>query len=269
MNEEIEYAEMLEIPVSTVNVIRKGKPRARAQENQLKEQTITRVNERFSAPYAVYASEVYEGEETSVAEENNEDGYEDNENARMQAYQSLTRKEVVSQRILKAEFGLACALCLGIFLTNVWVRDSAINTFFRSLAPQTQVTDSRKYTDFRLSSILGEGSDTEMTLSPTGILTFVDEGCVYPTTDGTVASVVQGEDGKYTVQIAHTESFSGVIAGLDYVYYEVGQEVKHNVPIGYSKGEAEVQVTMYEDGNLLNCFAVSEDNSLSWITDVK
>ena len=77
------------------------------------------------------------------------------------------------------------------------------------------------------------------------------------------------EDGKYTVQIAHTDSFSGVIAGLDYVYYEVGQTVKHNVPIGYSKGESEVQVTMYADGNLLNCFAVSEDNSLAWVSEVK
>ena len=269
MNEEIEYAEMLEIPVSTVNVIRKSKPRAKAQENELKEQTITRVNERFSAPYAVYSSNLYGGEEGSETEENERGRYEDNENSHQESYRGFGKKEILGQRILKVEFGLACALCLGIFLTNVWVRDSAINTFFRSLAPQTQVTDARKYTDFRLSSILGEGSEAEMTLSPTGILTFVDEGCVYPTTDGTVASVVKGEDGKYTVQIAHTESFSGVIAGLDYVYYEVGQEVKHNVPIGYSKGESEVQVTMYEDGNLLNCFAVSEDNTLAWVTDDK
>lgn len=269
MNEEIEYAEMLEIPVSTVNVIRKSKPRAKAQENELKEQTITRVNERFSAPYGAYSSEFYEAEERSETDENDGGRYENNENSLVDSYQNFDRKEVLGRRILKAEFGLACALCLGIFLTNVWVRDSAINTFFRSLAPQTQVTDSRKYTDFTLSSILGEGSEAEMTLSPTGILTFVDEGCVYPTADGTVSSVVKGEDGKYTVQIAHTESFSGVIAGLDYVYYEVGQEVKHNVPIGYSKGESEVQVTMYEDGNLLNCFAVSDDNSLCWVTDVK
>ena len=260
MNEEIEYAEMLEIPVSTVNVIRKSKARAESQETDFQEQ--------LKSPYAVYSSKFFK--EESVEENENDDSrYEGNENYTLEPYERADKKNALIQRILKAEFAVSCALCLGIFLTNVWVKDSAINTFFRSLVPQSQTTDSRKYTDFRLSSILSEGSDAEMTLSPTGILTFVDEGCVYPTTDGTVSSVVKGEDGKYTVQIAHTDSFSGVIAGLDYVYYEVGQTVKHNVPIGYSKGESEVQVTMYADGNLLNCFAVSEDNSLAWVSEVK
>ena len=37
MNEEIEYAEMLEIPVSTVNVIRKNTPTA-PQTNEMKEE---------------------------------------------------------------------------------------------------------------------------------------------------------------------------------------------------------------------------------------
>ena len=260
MNEEIEYAEMLEIPVSTVNVIRKSKDRAESQQ--------TDSQEPLKSPYAVYSSKFF-NEETMEENENGEGMYEGNESFALGTYEGMDKKNALIQRILKAEFAVSCALCLGIFLTNVWVKDSAINTFFRSLAPQSQVTDSRKYTDFRLSSILSKGSDAEMTLSPTGILTFVDEGCVYPTTDGTVSSVVKGEDGKYTVQIAHTDSFSGVIAGLDYVYYEVGQTVKHNVPIGYSKGESEVQVTMYADGNLLNCFAVSEDNSLAWVSEVK
>ena len=258
MNEEIEYAEMLEIPVSTVNVIRKSKKRAESQDAERASTT----------PYAVYSSNFFGGE-SSEESENDDSRYENNEDSTFETQECFNKKHSLSERILKAEFAVSCALCLGIFLTNVWVKDSAINTFFRSLTPKTQTTDSRKYTDFRLSSILGEGSDAEMTLSPTGILTFVDEGCVYPTTDGTVSSVVKGDDGKYTVQIAHTDSFSGVIVGLDYVYYEVGQTVKHNVPIGYSKGESEVQVTMYSDGNLLNCFAVSEDNTLSWVTEVK
>ncbi len=258
MNEEIEYAEMLEIPVSTVNVIRKSKKRAESQDAE----------KASTTPYAVYSSSFFDGE-SSEESENDDSRYENNEDSTFETQECFNKKHSISERILKAEFAVSCALCLGIFLTNVWVKDSAINTFFRSLTPKTQTTDSRKYTDFRLSSILGEGSDAEMTLSPTGILTFVDEGCVYPTTDGTVSSVVKGDDGKYTVQIAHTDSFSGVIVGLDYVYYEVGQTVKHNVPIGYSKGESEVQVTMYSDGNLLNCFAVSEDNTLSWVTEVK
>ena len=76
-------------------------------------------------------------------------------------------------------------------------------------------------------------------------------------------------DGKFTIEIAHTNYFSGIIDGLDFVYYEVGQTVKHNVPVGYSEGENEVQVTLYSNGNLLNCFAVTEDNALQWITQTE
>ena len=261
MNEEIEYAEMLEIPVSTVNVIRKTTP-ARPQDNAMKEEIISRVNERY-APYGEDSAEnVLEMEET----QNEQSRYEENALLQAENLPQNDRKSRWTDRILKAEFGLSCALCLGIFLTNVWMPHSAINTFFRSLAPETQVTDDRVYTDFTLSKLLGEDSEAELTLSPTGVLSFVDEGCVYPTADGKVASVTKGEDGRYTVQIAHSDTFVGVIAGLDYVYYEVGNTVKHNVPIGYSNGENEVQVTMYSEGNLLNCFAVSEDNALSWLT---
>ena len=47
MNEEIEYAEMLEIPVSTVNVVKKKNRRVRGKNQpNLKERLISRVNDR-------------------------------------------------------------------------------------------------------------------------------------------------------------------------------------------------------------------------------
>jgi len=46
----------------------------------------------------------------------------------------------------------------------------------------------------------------------------------------------------------------------------VGDKVKANVPVGYTDGEAQVQVTMYSNGELLNCFQVTEENCLAWIT---
>ena len=261
MNEEIEYAEMLEIPVSTVNVIRKNTPTA-PQTNEMKEEIISRVNERYAT---ALDAEIPLADSLEESLQSEEKGYEvsprflqDNE-----AKDKVTR---LHEGILKAEFGLSCALCLGIFLTNVWMPNSAINTFFKSLAPENKVTDERVYTDFTLSKLLGADSKAELTLSPAGVLSFVDEGCVYPTADGKVTALTCGEDGRYTVEISHSDTFLGVIAGLDYVYYEVGNTVKHNVPIGYSNGKNEVNVTMYSEGNLLNCFAVSEDNTLSWLT---
>ena len=276
MNEEIEYAEMLEIPVSTVNVIRKNVKKRKTEKSDgqnLKEEAISRVNGKVAPPYAALSNEYLEslqnGDTPAPETENQEGMYETNEEYIPETPAPLTRKDKIKEGVLKAEFGLACALCLGIFLTNVWVPDSAINTFFRSLVPEKEIVDERDYSDFTLSSVLGDNSDAEMTVSPTGLLTFVQEGCVYPTADGTVSAVSKDENGKYSVTIAHSDSFSGVIGGLDYVYYEVGQTVKHNVPVGYSKGENEVQVAMYSDGNLLNCFSVTEENTLTWVTEAE
>jgi hypothetical protein len=67
------------------------------------------------------------------------------------------------------------------------------------------------------------------------------------------------------VKINYSDSFTGVIHGLNLVYYAVGDTVKTNVPVGYSYGEQEVQVTMYSDGLLLNCFELTEENCLAWV----
>ena len=60
MNEEIEYAEMLEIPVSTVNVIRKNERRRKKksipneESAPLKETVIDRINERIEGQEAKF-----------------------------------------------------------------------------------------------------------------------------------------------------------------------------------------------------------------------
>ena len=145
--------------------------------------------------------------------------------------------------------------------------NSAINTFFRSIGTASAVaqTDARPYTDFTLSPVVSELSDAELSLSPAGILSFTDECCVYPAANGRVAGITQNADGSYSVKIAHSDSFTGVFSGLDSVYYAVGDEVKANVPLGYTDGESEVQVTMYSGGVLLNCFELTEENCLAWV----
>jgi hypothetical protein len=168
------------------------------------------------------------------------------------------------QWVLGVQFAVACALCLGIFLTNVFMPHSAINVFFRSLT-ERETVDARTYADFTLANVVYDES-VALVVSETGVLSFTDECCVYPSVDGTVSDVLQEIDGSFTVKIAHTPTFSAVITGLTYAAVEVGGKVKTNVPIGYSKGEREVQVTMYEKGELLNCFCVTEENCLAWVT---
>ena len=333
MDEEMEYAEMLEIPVSTVNVTKK-RSRKTKKTQDLKERVITKVNdapiEKLSAqntqsalfaspenlessasgstqdsPTAFSKDSVSESENLVIADStpiaiprrkkkslfsqvfgktDSEWDFEEkistqeatasdsaNENLPIYNYNLWDnhKESAHSQRekrnflIVAIEFAACVALCLGIFLTNVFVPNSAINTFFRSLTKEEQVVDSRTYSDFQLSAILSE-EDAELTLSPTGIISFTEAGCIYPAVDGTVDTITQNNDGTWTVKISHSNTFSEIISGVSYLSCSVGSEVKANIPLGYSDGQAEVQVSMYESGALLNCFYLTESGDLAW-----
>ena len=320
MNEEIEYAQMLEIPVSTVNIVRKKRKskKSKAQESALasqsqseqnpavlKESVIEQVNGKISqgdeagdlqsvcADAQLFAEsanscgsldfpEFPERIDTVRIRRENEPFYFDdepfqndspfaflpqeneNEGGRVEM-NAISRTHRRAKIVLGAEFAAACVLCGGIFLTNVFMPNSAINTFFRALdnTGKTPVADARTYADFTLSSVVSDFSSAQVILSPTGILT-VNEKChIYPVADGKVESVQQLENGTYTVKVAHSDSFSGVVGGLEQVYYTVGEEVKSNVPLGYAGGENQVEITMYSSGVLLNCFELTEENTLA------
>lgn len=314
MNEEIEYAEMLEIPISTVNVVKKKRRRLKKAEAEaapspaeppLKDSVIAQVNDRMESepPRAEPAPQITADADLFAESANSEgyiefdpipdridtvrlyatdgkrdwqkDGLEEqvynlrseyqNEGGR-DATNDKDRRSKVWRILLSGEFAVACALCGAIFLTNVFMPNSAINTFFRALndsTVQAANTDNRTYSDFTLSPVVSELSDATLSLSPAGILSFTDDCCVYPAAEGTVSEVTQS-NGVYTVKINHSDSFTGVIYGLSQVYCAVGDEVTSNIPVGYSDGTAEVQVTMYSGGELLNCFRLTEENCLAW-----
>ena len=318
MNEEIEYAEMLEIPVSTVNIVRKNQRRkkVKAHNNEetnaqippaelpispLKESVIAQVNDRLNEPENPLTEEntpienqpilendgrldfdpiperidtvrLYSAEETGAWRDTlRPQDYtlnDENEGGRY-ALNYKNHKNKALKIALNAEFIAACALCGAIFLTNVFMPNSAINTFFRSIHSASAVNgrDTRHYTDFTLSAVVSDLSDTELSLSPTGILSFTDDCCVYPTANGKVSAISQNADGTYTVKVSYTDTFTGVFNGLDFVYYSEGDSVLSNVPLGYTDGENEVQVTMYSGGVLLNCFQLTEENCLAWVEE--
>ncbi len=310
MNEEIEYAEMLEIPVSTVNVVRKNHRRKKqkyveelssAPEAEslppapLKDSVIAQVNDRLSEepqetelpqgplseegrldfdpiPDRIDTVRLYSTDETEsfFDERLKRQDYvlNDENDGGMYALKSKNRIANGLRIALGVEFAAACALCGAIFLTNVFMPNSAINTFFRAISSVTPAAaaDTRTYQDFTLSSVVSELSDAELTLSPAGILSFTDACCVYSAADGTISEITQNADGSYLVKLTYSDTFSGVINGLDQLYYTVGDEVKCNVPLGYTDGEGEVQVTMYSSGTLLNCFQLTEENCLAWVS---
>lgn len=271
MNEGLEYAQMLEIPVSTVNVVKKRSIFSRKQKpvEDLKEKVVESVNERVEGNFAQSdnAQNAYQnqgayqsqGEYANVGGDYQGDGGFIDYNGYARA-EDLTapvkqkRETGRGSRILLAEGVAACLIAAGIFLTNVFLPNTVINTFMGSLA---QVKEKEAvYNELELTSVLSELTDAEIAVTSDGVIYFTQKATVYPVCDGEVASVSK-DNGLYTVKIAHTSSFSSVITGLDTVYATVGENVKSNLPFAYSKGENEVRVSMYDGDALLNCYTLS------------
>ena len=238
MDQELEYAQMLEVPVSTVSVVRKKplfKKKAQKEDEDLKERVVESVNGRMS--------DFVGSEDISVPPK---------EKGTTALAQTLADK---SGRILIIEVAAACLLAVGIFLTNVFMPGSAINTFIRSLSAQP--VREAEYTDFQLFPVVSGLSDADVAVSDTGVITFFVFCAVYPIAEGSVASVTELADGTYTVEVAHTSVFRTVISGLSDVYYSVGDHVEGNIPVGYSDGNQQVTVSMYNDGALINGYTMS------------
>lgn len=237
---QLDYAQMLEIPVSTVSVVKKKslfKRKSKAGED-LKEQVVESVNERASLDDSIPRADFVQSEDLT-------------EPAPLTTVKS---KRDGTGMILIAEAVAACLIAGGIFLTNVFLPNSAINTLIGGLSAVKE--REAAYNEFKLSPVVSELSDAEVSVTDNGVICFTDRASVYPVCEGKVSSVTQ-DNGLYTVRIAHTSTFSSVVTGLSTVYAAEGEKVQANIPFGYSSGENEVRVSMYDGETLLNCYKLT------------
>ena len=239
MMEQLDYAEMLEIPVNTVNVTKKRsifkrKQKNQPQEDNIKERVVESVNERVGA-YVI-----------------SEDVSDPPKPEKLKTVGKRDKKSI----ILWTEAALVGIIALAIFVTNLLVPSTVINTFISSFSKTTE--EELVYSQFKLSSVVNDFSEAEVTLSEDGVLCYTAEGSVYPVCDGTVASVTE-TDGVYTMEIKHTSTFTSKITGLNNAYSAVGTKVESNIPVGYSDGNAEVRVTLYDNGNVLTCIKLDNE----------
>ncbi len=256
MSENIDYAEMLEIPVNTLNVVKK-KGRKRKEED-LKDRAVREVNERMEEARReepVLNEAAPESAQERVAESEDITDYSSEPEQKPQ-------KKFFDSRVLIAEFAAVCALVALILLTNIFMPNSAINTFFAGLTEPQEIVyeDDRTYSELTLGSVVSE--DIACTVTD-GVLTFTGECSVYAPYGGTVQSVAE-TDGVYTVEIEHTASFTSVITGLSSVYWAAGDTVYSTIPVGYSDGAGEVSVRMYDGGSLISAYSVNEENDIVW-----
>ncbi len=240
MNDELSYAEMLEIPVETVTVSRREKKRKKSED--LSEKLMERVNDRVR------------GEDPAYTE------------SREIEREAPVKKKGRAHTVLAVEFAVVVLLCAAIFLTNLFLENSAINTFVRGLfRGNAQTADARIYSDFALSSVIrGADAETaEIAVSEAGVMSFTAHCSVYPLCAGKLESL-RSDEGGYTIRIRHSDSFSTVMSGLDSVYYAPGDTVYENLPVAYSEGERPVRVLLYDGETAITSFTVTE-GKVAWV----
>ena len=233
MNEKLQYATMLEIPVNTANVtykpkkFRRGAKKKMKNPDAVKEELLLKVNSS-AAP-----ATVAEPSETAVAE--------------MPAYNAVTeipaeepveyasvhkkaKRPLFRFSAVTAEVVAVFALLAVIFLTNAFYADSAINVFMRKVFSPTTTETVHEKTYDEFTPVINFNGDMAV---ENGVITCSGSGSVYAPADGTVSSVIKEEDGTYTVNIAHSAVFSSTLSGLSYAYLGAGDKVYGNIPVGY------------------------------------
>ncbi|MBQ9486013.1 MAG: hypothetical protein IJU83_04160 [Clostridia bacterium] len=285
MNEKLQYATMLEIPVNTCNVTYKPAKRRKRfgkkakNHEAVKEELLSKVNaesnlaalpttaENSATEYAETATEG-QTEEISKYPDNavQKNLSQESENAAEEtadatdAYESASvhakkRKPFFRFTAVTAELIVAAVLIAAIFLTNAFYENSAINVFMRKVfAPAaTETVKVKTYEEFAPVMNFDGAVSVE-----DGIVSFVGSGAVYPPCDGVVSSVEHAEDGTYTVCIAHSAAFSSKISGLKYAYLETGDKAFGNIPVGFS-GESGVKMCFSSEESVITDYTIEND----------
>ena len=276
MNEKLQYATMLEIPVNTANITYKPvKKRRMFKKKQrspeaVKEELLSKVNAEIetveqalpaeseteiSAEITETFAETPADETATVAGDS--EAQEDNQVYASASVRKKKRKPFFKFSVISAEIVAIAVLVGAIFLTNAVYSDSAINVFMRKVFSVETAAVEKTYKDF--SPVMN--FDGEMSLD-NGVISYSGSGAIYAPADGTVSSVVQEENGTYTMNIAHSAVFSSTLSGLSYAYLGEGDSVFGNIPVGYVKGGGFTMCFNAEDA-VITDYTI-EDNAVLW-----
>ena len=276
MNEKLQYATMLEIPVSTCNVTfqqtKKKRTRTKKQQNPdaVKEKLLSKINAEKEEIAPVQERMVEMAADTAVEERAEEQTYYpapiDDGQVEIKEEISKNKKWRIKSfkvSVIGIQLAVIAVLVATIFLTNAFYADSGINMFMRQVFgadEQTVETDTRSYQEFLPVIALDDQMSTSLA---DGVINIAGAGSVYSPCDGKVSAVFKGEDGKYTVEISHSENFKTTLSGLDFAYSGLEEKVFANIPVGYVSGEGASMCFTTSDGTVISNYEIV-DNSVVW-----
>lgn len=285
MNEKNQYMEMLEIPFNTCNlIVEKPKKLFKRRKKKLdhekvKETLVEKVNsgeelaleDEKSLENCLCLEDLSdqnltkENTDDIIASESQIDSQLEQSDLIDTAVVSVSKKEKKKRfgfSMVKVQLSIICALILTIFLTNAVYSESGINVFLRSVfgSGNSQVVDAREFSDF--TPVLNLEDGAAITVS-NGVMTISGTGSVYPSVNGKVSSVIQGDDGLYSIEITHTSSFKSLITGLDYAYVGLDDSVYSNIPVGFCREGGVSLCFLGADGSVISDYQIV-DNSVVW-----
>lgn len=272
-NEQINYADMIEIPINTCTVtdmpsqkkrIRKKKPSA----EEIKNAVIAQVNDNLSATeidkqnlkedsdqVTDFLNSVIEKNEFSV-----QGDVLDEEKDCLKAKSALPKIRARAYTLKKKIIiGIVAVAILAVATIGAGVLTDSLGLtayFGEVFAPVKETV--KEYDDYQAG--LPCLMPSAITVSD-GVMSVTGKGSVYSSTDGTVSKVVFAE-GKYSLEITHGEDFRTVIEGLDYSYVAEGDGVYGKIPVGYSLGEG-YTVCLYSADGLITDYDIS-GGTVSW-----
>ena len=250
MNEKLQYAEMLGIPVSTSSVtyrpIKKTRKSKKIDADKVKDELINKINS---------------AEVDKELELNSEERVEKTEEIKKPIASTLKSKFKLT--VVGIELIVIGLLLATIFITNALVPDSGINVFFRSVFSNDVVkeeVDLRTHKDFE---VVLPVSSTQNIAIDDGKLNLYMTGSLYSPLDGEVTNLtLDQETNKYTIEITHSDNFKTVFFGLDYAYSEVGSSVYANIPVGYVN-DCVAMCFCDGDGTMITGYSLTE-NQVVW-----
>ncbi|MDY6368057.1 MAG: hypothetical protein SPL13_06050 [Clostridia bacterium] len=281
MNEKLQYAEMLNIPVntSTVTYKQKKKPLFKRFKNddKVKEELIAKVNSEESVINGQtenktddLATLIANDKVMPETDESDLNVVEDEPVAKLpESYEptvSIKRGKKHKNSYFKANVVGIQLVVIGVLaaiicLTSALVPNSGINVFFREVFGKSSaaVSDTRNYEDFSANIPVAAAS---VSLNE-GVMIISEKASVYPPCDGVVSSIEKdAETGKFTMVIKHNENFKSVFSGVDYAYAEEGGSVFKNIPVGYVK-ESATLCFMGANDSLITGYGIN-GNSVVW-----
>lgn len=272
MNEKLQYATMLEIPVNTCSVTpmptkKRRVKRKKVNPETVKEQLLDKINSQIEQeeqpPVDDALTAQIESEQTVEEEILKNDLVERQENSvNIYSKQSEKPKKRKGFSVIGVQLAVIGILIATIFLTNATYSDSGLNVFFRNVFgnTQTEVVDERNFDEFLPVIAMG---DNQGVMLDGGIISFNGKGSVYAPCDGKVSAIQKDENGKFSIEIMHSNNFKSLLTGVEYAYVGLDDTVYANIPVGYLHADGATMCFTSGDGTLIDNYQIV-DNAVVW-----